>query len=157
MQANPSLLKQLKDIHMPKAIGIWPLAPGWWIVIGIVMLILIATIYFILKRRGKITAKKLALQQLYALEEEYSADTNTNLLSDLAILLRRAAIAYYPRSNIAKLHGEKWLAFLDETSKSKRYTQGVGRALLHGPYAASYEDDLTPIFSLVKSWIKRLH
>ena len=26
----------LRDLHLPEAIGWWPLAPGWWVVIALV-------------------------------------------------------------------------------------------------------------------------
>ena len=28
----------LRDLHLPEGIGWWPLAPGWWVVIALVMI-----------------------------------------------------------------------------------------------------------------------
>ena len=30
----------LRDLHLPDAIGWWPLAPGWWVVIALVAALL---------------------------------------------------------------------------------------------------------------------
>ena len=35
------LLAQLHDLKTPEAIGLWPLAPGWWILGGLVLLIFV--------------------------------------------------------------------------------------------------------------------
>ena len=31
---GPRTLFHLRDLHLPDALGWWPLAPGWWVVIG---------------------------------------------------------------------------------------------------------------------------
>jgi len=38
-------LAGLHDIHMPEAIGWWPPAPGWWLLLGLVF-ISIAALFF---------------------------------------------------------------------------------------------------------------
>src|SRR5690606_715539 len=34
-EADP--LGQLADVHLPDAVGLWPLAPGWWLVIVVLV------------------------------------------------------------------------------------------------------------------------
>jgi len=38
-EENP--LINLKDIHLPPAVAIWPPAPGWWIVAVVLLLIVV--------------------------------------------------------------------------------------------------------------------
>ena len=33
------LLQQLRDVHVPDSVSWWPLAIGWWVIIGLVALI----------------------------------------------------------------------------------------------------------------------
>ena len=30
----------LRDLHLPEAIGLWPLAPGWWVTITLAVIFL---------------------------------------------------------------------------------------------------------------------
>jgi len=32
--ANAQALSDLRDIHLPGAVTLWPLAPGWWLILG---------------------------------------------------------------------------------------------------------------------------
>jgi len=41
------LLQQLNDIAAPNAISWWPLAPGWWLLIILVLLSLVALAYYL--------------------------------------------------------------------------------------------------------------
>src|SRR5690606_8976602 len=43
---NADPLSQLADIHLPDAVGWWPLAPGWWAVI-----VAVGVLAFLLGRR----------------------------------------------------------------------------------------------------------
>ena len=58
--ANP--LDQLRDIHLPEAIGWWPLAPGWWLLIILVCLGLITLARLFLRRRQASAYRRQALQ-----------------------------------------------------------------------------------------------
>ena len=37
-------LKDLRDIHLPDPVSIWPLAPGWW-----ALMILVPVLYFLIR------------------------------------------------------------------------------------------------------------
>ena len=53
----------IRDLHLPEAIGWWPLAPGWWVLIvllGIGLLLLLRK-WFRIHARG--AARRLALRQ----------------------------------------------------------------------------------------------
>ena len=68
--ANMDPLAQLKDIHLPDAVGLWPLAWGWWVLL--ILLVLIALTAFLMLRRhrqrNRYRAAALAeLQQLVSL------------------------------------------------------------------------------------------
>ena len=40
-------LAQLRDIHLPEAISVWPPAPGWWVLfIGIIALLATLAYYW---------------------------------------------------------------------------------------------------------------
>ncbi|MDD1781423.1 DUF4381 domain-containing protein [Enterovibrio sp. ZSDZ35] len=93
----------LADIHLQAAPGLWPLAWGWWALLAALALIIVAVVYALRLRTQKRKAQKEAIKQL--------CDTKT--LGDINALLKRAALTYFPRHDVAKLTGHMWLTFLD--------------------------------------------
>lgn len=103
MIQQPSL-NQLNDIVEPSQASWWP--PSWLtvaIVVVFVSTILIALLLMI-KRWQKARVRKTAARQL---AQNPSASVN-----QLTVLLKRTALAYYPRDVIAEKHSNEWLDFL---------------------------------------------
>lgn len=143
----------LRDIHLPEPVGWWPPAPGWWLLlVGVpVLLALLVWLWRLLRRK---TPKKLALRELEAIAAS-DAEAREKI-RQLAILLRRTALSVYPREAVASLVGTEWLAFLDAPMPGKGFSEGVGRLLVDAPYRRDVQDDLAPLFALCREWIKRL-
>jgi hypothetical protein len=125
----------LRDLHVPEAVGWWPLAPGWWVLIA-----LIAIGMLLLLRRAWIrwrhnAPRRIALQELARLEGSYREAPNPVLLATrLSELLRRTMLAYAPRKEVAGLTGPEWLAWLDRGLDEKPFSEGPGRSLKELPY-----------------------
>ncbi|MEZ9390472.1 DUF4381 domain-containing protein [Vibrio splendidus] len=103
---NQSL--DLSPVIAPDAPTWWPLAWGWWAV-SITGIVLIALVFFIVKRRQKNqSAKNEALACL-----RNSQSSNTLSPSTAQDIVRQAALSYFPREKVAGLSGDDWLAFLD--------------------------------------------
>ncbi|QBY03338.1 DUF4381 domain-containing protein [Thalassotalea sp. HSM 43] len=61
-------LENLKDIHLPDSIHAYPIAPGWWILLALVLAIVV---YLLIKNKRKqrfLRQQKTALVQLQQLE-----------------------------------------------------------------------------------------
>lgn len=130
--ATPPL--PLKDIHLPPPPGIWPLAPGWWVLIAVAGLLLFIGGRW-LWRRYRQRAYRRRLRVLFDQSLASTADSATRL-AIISQLLRRAARAASGDAT-GQLMGEPWLQFLDGEDPAKPFTQGPGRALLTGPFAAN--------------------
>jgi len=125
----------LRDLHMPPEIGWWPLAPGWWVLLTMMAAGLAWLLYrFWLRwRAGK--PRRAALRQLAQLKRAYQEGGDMQRLSiDLSELLRRAMLAYAPRSEVAGLSGERWLDWLDQGMDEKAFTDGAGKMIEVLPY-----------------------
>ena len=104
----------LRDLHLPDAIGWWPLAPGWWLVLAIVSAALGYLAWRLYKRWLFNAPRRYALRELARFEAEYLEHRNpVTLGKQLSELLRRGMLAYAPREEVAGLTGEAWLAWLD--------------------------------------------
>lgn len=125
----------LRDIHLPEAIAWWPLAPGWWLLIALLLVGCVLLLRGYLRSRARSTARRLALRRLDELMAEYESHRDAvAFMAAVSALLRRTMLAYAPRHEIAGLTGDEWLAWLDRDLDKPRFRTETGRKLLEMPY-----------------------
>lgn len=160
---NPEDLP-LEPLIAPPPVGWWPLAPIWWILIAITILIfIIVTIYRFRKYlKHKKPAqpiiefdvrRKAALNELAHLTKPYGQDAG-EWLQQLNILLKRLCAIRYPNQNTHVLLGQEWLDFLDQHCPDAHIAQFP--MLVDGLYRNNYQlDDQTidALYSSIKYWI----
>ena len=137
--ANAQALSDLRDIHLPGAVTLWPLAPGWWLILG-GLLALALGVHLVLRARRR-SLKRAAVRELDGIEASFrnSGDVARLALS-LATLLRRVAIARFPRRDVASLHGRDWSRFLVATSGDRGLTPKLVHDLSLAVYAGLSAD-----------------
>ncbi len=125
----------LRDLHLPAEIGWWPLAPGWWLLLGLAGIGVLLLTVFALKARAGNAARRTALRVLDEYAGDYRRHRNPAVLAtQVSALLRRVMLAYAPRSEVAGLTGKDWLEWLDRDLDDAAFAGGVGRLLLELPY-----------------------
>jgi hypothetical protein len=84
---------------------------------------------------------------------------DARLATELALLVRRTALAAFPRERIAALAGPAWLAFLDRSYGGGGFSCGPGRVLDAAPYQPTPPNaqDSSALTDLVRRWIKTHH
>jgi hypothetical protein len=108
--ANQNPLDKLNDIIAPIAPSWWPPAPIYWFLSLAVIILLIATFYLFRN------LKKMQLtQQRPLLELQHLKESNANFI-ELNQLLKGVALLYFPRHQVASLHGPLWFDFLQSYS-----------------------------------------
>ncbi len=148
-------LATLRDIHLPEPISWWPPAPGWWL-LAATLILLLFLLWFGYRYYQRAAIKRAALNELSQIASHYQEQPQ-QLLQQLSQLLRRVALATQPRSSVAGLSEEAWLAFLDQFTDQQQFTQGVGRVLLHGPYQREIADfEAEPLITLCAECIKMM-
>ena len=151
---------QLRDIHLPSDISWWPPAPGWWLLLGLIVLISITgvVIYRYWQARKLYRAANLELLAIQTAYAQHADDQQ--LVQALSIWLRRVCLSCYPRATVAGLTGQDWLTFLDQQlSRSKhpqRFSDASGQVLINGPYQQSTQVDADVLLSLSRHWLKCL-
>ena len=131
---DPSQLP-IRDLHLPEAIGWWPLAPGWWILIAMAAFGALVLLRRALLARRRNAARRYALRQLQQYTEAYMQHGDAvELGTQLSELVRRTMLAYAPRKEVAGLTGEEWLAWLDADLDRPLFREGDGRPLAEWPY-----------------------
>lgn len=151
--ANP--LEQLKDIHLPDAIGFWPPALGWWLLTASLIAILIAAIV-LYKHRRKNAYRRAAVQQVNKLFSDYQQQQQSHQLTgELNRLLKAVALQSYATEQVSRLTQKKWLDFLDNSANMQAFGQGAGQILASAPYDQSSElTDAAALKQCCIAWIR---
>ena len=87
---NPEELP-LRDIHLPAPVGWWPPAPGWWLLAGLMLAVIIWLFWRWQQQRRSEQGLELALSELERLQGMHGKNTK-ELLQELSVLLRRIAM-----------------------------------------------------------------
>jgi hypothetical protein len=149
---NPAELP-LRDIHVPPAPGWWPPAPGWWI-LAVLLLVAFAAFWLWRRRHRKLSAADAARREIARLRSTAGQVGPLQLAQELSVLLRRAAISLYPRTETASITGENWLRFLDRPLPDQPFTCGPGRLLAELPYRPGVSmEETAPLLDLCARWI----
>lgn len=149
------LLSQLKDIHTPNAISMWPATLAWYVVFAAILAILIYAAIRLFQLYFKKRRKQQIINLLDLIVARYPKNP-TVALADLSILIRRIALSQYKRAEVAKLHNEEWLNFLDHATQTTEFSNGIGRILLTAPYQKSVNVNIQALANLIERWISRI-
>lgn len=148
-------LARLRDIHLPPPVGWWPLAVGWYALGSLLLLILAITLYYGIRCYQNGHFKRQALQLLNNYQQQYQVKGNSQFSAAcVSELLKRVALVYFPRKDVASLQGQSWLQFLNMTAKGLDFKQ-VQHELLEIPYQPATDNDLSLLFALSQQWIKQ--
>jgi hypothetical protein len=142
MNPDPANLDNLRDLAEPPMVSWWPLAPGWW---GGLVLVLLASAYFSFRfwRSWRARAyRRAALAELV-----FGAD-----LATVAGLLKRTALVAYPRSEVAGLTGTVWCEWLEKTG-GERMPDQVREALSGGVFGVDSAASSPEVTAFTSAWI----
>lgn len=136
------LLDMLAPVPQPPAISMMPQTPGWLVLgLGLAGLALWGAGH--LRARHRANAYRRAALAELALAGDDAAR--------IASLLRRTALAGFPREQVAGLSGDIWLSFLDQSYGGKGFSGDTGQVLLAAPYRANTSDPA--LADLARRWI----
>jgi len=143
----------LRDIHLPDAVGIWPPAIGWWILLALGLLAIWAA-WLLIKKWRQDTATKGAKILLADIKQQAKGD-KLQTIRELSVCLRRLTISNEQREQAASLNGLQWLQYLDGFVEGKPFSDGVGRCLADAPYQQklTIDVDIDELISLCERCI----
>lgn len=154
MNADP--LANLADIHIPDPVPSWPPAIGWWLLLALVVIAVIACVMFFINRYKKQAYRREALARLNEIKQQADSQSNpTEVAMALSGLLKQVAITRFGRHQTASLAGNDWLMFLDEKGKTDAFSKGPGRILGDDIYKPDVVIDLDSLFNLSQQWIEK--
>lgn len=143
------LLSQLHDIKGIDNVSWWPLAPGWYGLI-VLCLIVFAAFFYLLQKRKKRQSRRAVFDRL---RQETDAKRKIAALSEL---LRRLAVKKHGRQTCAGLEGQNWLNWLSDNDPNGYDWTRHGEILLDLPYAPKDKIsniDLDPLIDAAEGWV----
>jgi hypothetical protein len=158
---DPASLQNLNDIVLPTPVSWWPLANGWYFLLGVLLILFAWLCYRAILRWNQNRYRRAALQELAVITEGLESEsTRSRYLRQIPGLLKRTALAAYPRSEVASLSGEDWHRFLNGTLKTPLFTGPVSNTLELIAYSSGDLSrlDSSAINHLVKAssqWLKQ--
>ena len=161
MSADPASLDNLFDIVTPPPMPWWPPAPGWFVVGGAAVVLVIRLAWWAWKRWRAAAYRRAAVAEWQQLKSR-AADPGQReaALRQLPELVKRTALAAFPREEVASLSGAAWLQLLDRTGRTDAFTRGTGRLLselAYDPRLSARLDSaaVEELFGVVRRWIGR--
>jgi hypothetical protein len=149
----------LRDIHGLDAVPWWPLAPGWWLLAGLLALLIAAVVgrYWLLYNGPWVGWRGDARRQLRALKKALPVADPRDIAGRLSELLRRIAMAHSGRRETAGLTDKDWLQWLATQDNSGFDWEQRGQLLLTAPYMppalAVAQDELSALIVAARHWI----
>jgi hypothetical protein len=158
-KVDPASLSGLHDIVVLAPVAPWwPLAPGWYLLAGLLVVWVVWVLWYRRKRRLAKRYRVEAVAQLRALRRE-RADPDKQA-AQILVLLKRTALGAYPRIDVAALQGAAWWRFLDLSGGKPRFADGLGAFAEQLAYARQGDQttaarDLKRLYRAAEQWIKR--
>ena len=114
MNADP--LADLRGLHLPPEPGLWPLAPGWWLLLAALLVLGLAVVW-LWRHRAQKRQPHPALAEAARLQVRAQSLDDHALITQCAALLRRVAIQQHG-PHVAGLAGTAWAQFLESHAPS---------------------------------------
>ncbi len=154
---NPT--EQLRDIRSLESISWWPLAPGWWVLLAIIMLTGLIIALLIYRSRSKKQQgadwRKMARKEWLTLYPAHASPYQQ--ITFLSILLRRVAIQSHGRKDCAGLSGQKWLDWLTRHDPHYFDWAEQGKLLIELPYMPPdvriETSEVESLYQAIRAWI----
>jgi hypothetical protein len=152
MQNQAPDISQLKDIHLPSAISEWPISFGWWALLTVIIVAVIAGIYFRNQERKNSATKRAALTLLDHQYDQFKASNNAQVfLQQSNQILKRYCLDKYPQA--VSLSGPAWTDFLIRHSHKTFFDTELATAISQGLYQEQCQFDAQALYLACTSWL----
>lgn len=139
MNGQAGSLKDLRDIAVPEPPPLWPPAPGVWVLLIVSAAVLLALFLWWRRARAQSAYRRAGLSLL----------AGARTTRDIDVILKRVALAVFPRPQVAPLYGDDWVGFLEATCSQARFA-----ALVKADPSAEASPELRQVAG---TWIRHHH
>ena len=147
-------LSKLKEIALPEQISYFPQTPAWYILLVVVVIFILFLLWKQYQHYKNNLYRKEALAGLKKLSEEKS-------YGKIPELVKRVALVFANRNEVAFLSDKHWLEFLDKSYNGNGFTTDAGKLLVTLSYSSpnkisQYQhSEMEILLNLISEWIKK--
>ncbi len=153
-----AILDQLRPNYLPDPVSYWPLAIGWWFIIGCLFIAICIVILLTIRSYRKNRYRSVGLKKASLIFQQYNSHGQKRQFAhECNRLLKLVALKAFPRQDIAQLNGEEWLDFLYRSSGNPLFKSPEASALGSDRFKPDQELNVEQLHKLTKSWIKKHH
>jgi hypothetical protein len=105
-------LDKLRDLVVPEPPPLWPPAAEVWLLLVFALAGVTILVY---QRRRKRQANAYRRAGLALLHQAAT-------VHEISVILKRVALAVFPREQVASLYGKEWAAFLGQTCRRRDFS-----------------------------------
>ncbi|MFT5697941.1 MAG: hypothetical protein ACI8ZB_000795 [Desulforhopalus sp.] len=105
MESANASLTDLSDIVLPAPIEFWPLGQGAYLLLIAILISVGLLAYLYVGHQRANRYRRIGLKLLATAQSVY----------DVSVVLKRVALAAFPRERVASLYGASWVEFLNQT------------------------------------------
>ena len=158
-QINDVMLGKLYDIDGLDAVNWWPLAPGWWIIITVLILLSLIMLKSYLKKRAwKLSWRGQVFEKLDQMQKTVNQENAQEIAITLSQFVRRIAMHKYTRDDCAGLVGQDWLHWLTQHDGNNFDWVKNGRILTEEVFAGKNKklsiNTLNDLINATKNWVR---
>lgn len=147
---------ELRDIHLPEVSLWWPPAPGWWLAL-LLLLVLFAILLWAIRRTRQKPLRRLCLHELERIRQQHDSGlSDSAVLGDIAVLLRRALISYHGRDAYAASTGESWIKQLQQVVPRHGFNSAQLQLLARDRYKPDCRYDIENLLLSCERWLRAL-
>lgn len=146
----PQLLELMHDLVRPEPVSWMPQTPGWWIALAWLIAVIVILLWHRHRAWRRNRYRREALATLRSIEAN-SVDEK-QVAGQIAILLKRTALAAYSRKEVAQLYGSEWAQFLCEAASNDPIIGQSAEQLATAAYRA--DSDGKALIAPARRWIK---
>jgi len=136
----------------PKPVGYSFNTPGWYLVLGLLILVAIVVVIVQYRKYLKNAYRRKALKQI-----EYIVQTKKEtVVFEINQLLKTMAISLFGREKVASLYGEEWFRFLNTSMKVQMdiNSQEITKAIYNTEYQLN-DTDKTKLVEFASIWVQK--
>lgn len=147
-------LAKLKEIALPESISYFPQTPAWYILFGVIALLILFFLWKQYKHYQNNKYRRVALAELSKIKSEKTYE-------EIPELVKRVALVFSDRNEIASLSGETWLEFLNKSYKGNGFSSDAGSLFVDLAYSSQtriklyQQGENENLINLISEWIKK--